>query len=260
MPNIKTAKDIAEGALKTIGAFPSSQTSADDGELRDTMVWLEMLLNYQSGIRPLAGFWQVFDIPLEGGVGDYDMSDYASDRGVSHIFSAFLVDQNGDTDPIEFMYENTALAEDLSETGRPCRATITRDKDMVLKVYPEPTQLHEDQGYVIRVRVQTYHDKIDKTGIGDEDIRLRPSWYLWLVKRLAYEIGGGPIRRLTEGELRRLEKDAMKLEKQLCARDGKENGPQPPVTEPMDLSVDCYYGKGYRRQGLGNRGNGGNGY
>ena len=215
MPNIKTAKDVAEDALKTIGAFPSSQTSADAGELRDTLNWLEMLLNYQSGIRPLAGFWQLLEIPLEAGVGDYDLSDYASDRGVNHVFAVFLVDNNGDTDPLEFQYENTALAEDLSDTGRPCRVTVTKDRDMVMKVYPEPTQIHEDQGMILRVRVQTYHSKIDREGNGDEDILLRPAWYLWLVKRLAYEIGDGPIRRLTEGELRRLEKGAMKLEKQL---------------------------------------------
>ncbi len=262
MPNIKTAKNIAEDALSTIGAFPASQSSADTGEVKKALNWLEMLINHESGIRPLAGFWQVFDIPVEAGVGDYDMSDYAEERGVCHVFSATLVDINGSTDPLDFMYENDAVYEDLKETGRPTRATVTKDKDMVLKVYPTPTQAQEDAGLIIRVRVQTYHDSIDKNGIADEDIRLRPSWYLWLIKKLAYEIGSGPVRRLSESELRRLDNDAMKLENQLLARDGKGTSPDIPVTEPMACSLSSdpirpldsvHYLNGYRPLGRGNR-------
>jgi len=261
LPTIKTAKNIAEDALSTIGAFPASQSKPDPGELKKTLNWLEMLINYESGIRPLAGFWQVFDIPIESGIGDYNMSDYSEERGVCHVFSATLVDLNGDTDPLEFMYEGDAVYEDLTETGRPSRATVTKDKDMVLKVYPTPTQIQEDAGIVIRVRVQTYHESIDPSGVADEDIRLRPSWYLWLTKRLAYEIGTGPVRRLGENELRRLENNAEKLENALLARDGKGTSPSPPVTEPMagsvglypDVSGYNYYGsRGYRPRGRGN--------
>lgn len=244
MPTIQTAKIVAENALSTIGAFPASQQQPDEGEMKKSLRWLEMLLNYEAGIRPLAGFWQVFDIPIEAGIGDYDMADYAEERGVCHVFSAFLVDANGDTDPIDFQYESTSVAENLRQTGRPCRATVSKDRDMILKVYPTPTQTEEDAGLVIRVRVQTYHDDIDPTGVADEDIRLRPSWYLWITKRLAYEIGCGPVRRLAEGELKRLSDDAKMLEDQLLARDGQYTSPKPPVTEPMAGSVD-YHHTGY---------------
>lgn len=239
MPNIQSAKIVAENALSTIGAFPASQSAPDPGEMKKTLRWLEMLINFESGIRPLAGFWQVFDIPIEAGVGDYDMADYAEERGVCHVFSAFIVDANGDTDPIDFQYESQSVAENLSRTGRPERATVTKDRDMVLKVYPTPTQVEADAGLIIRVRVQTYHENIDDEGIADEDIRLRPSWYLWLTKRLGYEIGSGPVRRLSAGELKSLKEDAKEMEDALLARDGKYSSPTPPVTGPMDLSVDC---------------------
>ena len=238
MPTIKSAKNIAEDALSTIEAFPASQAAPDSGELKKTLNWLEMLLNYESGIRPLAGFWQVFDIPIEAGVGDYDLLDYADERGVSYVFAAFIVDPSGDTDPLDFEYENDAAAENLLNTGRPYRASVTKDKDMVLRVFPEPTQVEEDLGLKIRVRVQTYHDDIDPTGIADEDIRLRPAWYLWLSKRLGYEIGCGPVRRLSEGELKRLQDDAMTMESALLARDGMQQSPKPPVQEPIYGSVD----------------------
>lgn len=252
MPNIQSAKVIAENALSTIGAFPAAQSHPDPGEMRKTLVWLEMLLNLETGIRPVAGFWQVFDIPIEAGIGDYDMADYAEERGVCHVFSASIVDANGEVDPLDLQYESQAVNENLSRTGRPSRAMVTKDRDMVLKVYPTPTQVEADMGLVIRVRVQTYHDSIDPTGVGDEDVRLRPSWYLWVTKRLAYEIGCGPVRRLAEGELKRLQDDAGTLESQLLARDGQYTSPRPPVTEPMDMSVDCdprTYGRGYRPRG-----------
>jgi len=229
-------------------------SAPDPGELKKTLNWLEMLINFESGIRPLAGFWQILEIPLEAGIGDYNLADYAKERGVLHVFSAFLVDFSGEPDPLDFMYESTSMIENLNDTGRPNRATVTKDKDMVLKVYPTPTQVEQDAGLILRIRVQTYHEKIDEDGIADEDIRLRPTWYLWLVKRLAYEIGCGPVRRLSEGELKRLEDDATKFENALLARDGKEKGSTPPVTEPMAGSVDMDYGRsGYRSKGRGNR-------
>lgn len=201
----------------------------------------------------MPGFWQVFDIPLEAGIGDYDMADYSEERGVVHVFSASIVDANGNVDPLDFEYESQAADENLKQSGRPSRASVTKDRDMVLRVFPTPTQVEEDMGLVIRVRVQTYHDNIDPDGIADEDIRLRPSWYLWLTKRLAYEIGSGPVRRLADSELKRLDDDSTKLENALLARDGQYGSSRPPVTEPMDMSVDGdLYGS--RRRGYSRRG------
>lgn len=243
MPTIQSAKKVAENALSTIGAFSATQASPDPGELKKTLTWLEMLLNYQSGIRPLAGFWQVFDIPLEAGIGDYLLPDYSEAEGVSHVFSAYLVNAQGEPDPLDIIYERDTIAENLTDTGVPCRVAITKETEMQLKVYPTPTQVQEDAGLVVRVRVQTWHDTIDNQGIADERIKLRPSWYLWLTKRLAYEIGCGPVRRLAEGELTRLKDDARELEDMLFARDGQYTSPEPPVTDPMPMSVDGYYGR-----------------
>lgn len=252
MPNIQTAKIVSENALSTIGAFPASQSHPDPGEMRKTLRFLEMLLNYESGIRPLAGFWRVIDIPIEADIGDYDMSDYADESGVINVFSVSLVRENGHVDPLDIEYESQSVNENLKASGCPTRATVTKDRDMVLKVYPTPTQTEQDMGLVLRVRVQTYHENIDPNGIADEDIRLRPAWYIWLTKRLAYEIGCGPVRRLSEGELKRLQDDANNLESALLARDGQYTSPRPPVTQPMEMSVDGYpfvTARGYHRRG-----------
>lgn len=247
----QTAKQIAENALSTIGAFPASQPQADAGELKKTLGWLEMLLNSISGIRPLAGFWRVVDIPLEAGIGDYLLSDFDDAAGTQHVFSVGIVNDQGSVDPLDMLWEDEAVLENLEKTGRPRRVVVTKDTDPELKVYPTPTQTEQDAGLVLRLRIQTYHDEIDTSGIGDEDILLRPAWYLWLTKRLAYEIGCGPVRHLLEAELTRLQNDSERLEAQLLARDGQYNSSTPPLTEPMAGSGHgaheyAHHPRGYR--------------
>lgn len=258
MPTIQSAGQIADNALSQIGAFPASRSAPDPGEKKKTLRWLEMLLNFQTAIRPIGSFWQVFDIPLENGIGDYDLADYADERGVCHVFSVSVVDSLGEVDPIDLQYRSVAAKENLADTGRPTRATVVYESDDAttrahgtLSVYPRPTDVEEDAGLVLRVRVQTFHEKIAESGTGDTDLRLLPSWYLWITKRLGYEIGSGPVRRLSEGELKRLEDDCTKLENALLARDGQQIGPSPPVTDPVACSVDydpgCSTSRGYRR-------------
>lgn len=237
MPTFQTAKQVAENALKTIGAFPPSMSAADPGELRTALQWLEMMLNTTVGIRPLAGFWRVFDISLEAGIGDYELDDFADESGVQQVFSVNIVDSEGNVDPLKMLFEEEGDAENLEDTGQPERVVVTRDAHPVLKVYPTPTSTEEDAGLVLRVRVQTYQTPIDGSGIADEDMKLRPSWYLWATKRLAYEIGSGPVRRLMDTELKRLQSDADKIETALLARDGQYNSGRPPLTEPMAGSV-----------------------
>lgn len=254
MPTIQTAQQIAENALSTIGAFPASRSSPDPGEMKKTLRWLEMLLNYQTAIRPIDSFWTVVDIPVEAGIGDYELADYVSPSGACHVFSVFLVNQTGHVEPIHLEYQSKAAGENLARTGCPERATVKMDTDNVngtLSVYPTPTQSNQDAGLLLRVRIQTFHAPIDETGAGDENINLRPSWYLWVTKRLAYEIGSGPVRRIADGELARLDSDANKLENALLARDGQQISSGPPVTEPVECSVDQYPGtfrRGWRRE------------
>lgn len=236
MPTFKSAKNIAENALKTIGAFPSTQSQADEGELRTALEWLEMILNTISGYRTLAGFWRIVDIPITANVGDYLLPDYADAAQTQHVFSVSIVDDTGNVNPLTILTENESVLENLTDKGRPCRAVVTKDVNPYLKIYPTPTQDDQDNGRVIRIRIQTYHPTIDAKGNGDEKLLLRPAWYLWLTKKLSYEIGSGPVRRLQEGELRRFENDCERLESLLVGRDGQNTHSTPPVTQPMQGS------------------------
>lgn len=234
MPTFQSAKTTAENALRTIGAFPPSMSAADPGELETALVWLEMVLNNQTGIRAMLGaFQRIVDIPIEARIGDYNLADYADCSEAQHVFSVSIVRAQGNVKPLEMMYESDGVTENLQNEGDPSRVVVTRDPIPVLKLYPAPSQTNEDTGDVIRVRIQTYHPAINKDGTGSNDVLLRPTWYLWCTKRLSYELASGPVRRLPEGELNRIQADYERLESLLVARDGQYNSGKPPVTEPM---------------------------
>lgn len=237
MPSYQTALQVASNALSKIGAWPSSQTQPDARELKISMIWLEMILNNQSGIRPTAGFWDTIEIPLQSGIGDYDLQDYVKDSGIQSVFSISMVTILGNVEPLEVISEKDAVFKNLKDNGTPKCAAITRDVKPVLKVYPTPTQADEDAGTVFRVRIQSFHRMFDAEGINDTEIMLRPSWYLWLTYRLAYEIGGGPVRRLAAQELQGIKSDYMLMESQLYARDGQYDTSQPPITRPVEGSM-----------------------
>lgn len=237
MPSYQTARQVATNALSKIGAFPSSQSQPDERELKTAMGWLEMILNNQSGIRPTAGFWNVIDIPIQAGIGEYELADYTKESGVQHVFSASIVTILGNVDPLDIISEKDAVFKNIKENATPYSAAITKDVKPVLKVYPTPTQSDEESGAVFRLRIQSFHKGIDPAGTNDTEISLRPSWYLWLTYRLSYEIGGGPVRRLPSSELRDIKNDYMMLETQLYARDGQYNTATPPVTKPVEGSM-----------------------
>jgi hypothetical protein len=130
------------------------------------------------------------------------------------------------------MTEDDTITENLSDTGTPDRFSVTLGTTPYIKVFPLPTSVHESAGAIIRIRIQTYHPEIDYMGNGQTDVKLRPSWYLWLTKRLSYEIGCGPVRRLPEQELSRLKNDYIEEEKELLARDGELTPAAPPIGEP----------------------------
>lgn len=229
----KTAKDVSEGALRLVGAFPPSRQQADEGELRVTLGCLESLLNHLSGIRPLVGYWEIIDIPVEAGVGDYILSDYADSSQIQHVFSASYIGPNGDPEGLLMRYESEMVEENFIKSGTPARVVVTRDQIPVLRLFPTPTQQNEDDGGIVRVRVQVYEQPIDRNGSGNTPLRLRPAWYLFIENRLAYEIGKGPVRRLSFGVLDRLKEDARTMESELLARDGQQNSGKPPTVEPM---------------------------
>jgi hypothetical protein len=237
MPNIYTAKEVAEQALRVIGRLSPKQPQADAADLRVALSQLEMAINDTVGRTALAGFSRTMDIPLVSGQTVYKTSDYADGREVQQVFSMVLVEPtiNSDPDPLLMVFENQALTRSPIATGTPCDVVVSRDVYPIITLLRVPTDGDVVAGRVLRLRYQTYVTAPDPKGIADTDIMVRPSWYLWLVTKVAYLCGRGPILRLPNGELSVLRQDLADLEAGQLARDGLNNTSQPPMTEPYDF-------------------------
>jgi hypothetical protein len=234
MPNYLTAKALAEEALKEIGSFSPSMEQADIGELRVALSRLEMILNSKIGHNQTAGYWRTIDIDIAASDNDYKISSYANTDGVQYVFSANRIDSNGSVFPLEMLTQREWDEKNKTETGSVEAIFITRDNDGYVHTYPKPPAGITTGDTKIQLRVQTFAPKIDHKGIADNDMFIRPTWYWWAVTKLAYAIGRGAVRRLPDGELRRLKDDYMQEEKDLMAGDNHDMTGIPYTTEPED--------------------------
>lgn len=233
MPNYLTAKNLAEEALREIGAFPPSQSQADAGELRVTLLRLELMLNSYVGMRTMAGLRDTVEIPLIEGETVYRLEDYTDENSAQHVFSIMCVENTGNVTPVDIVFDSQAQENDLTQSATPWQAVVSQNVKPVITVWPKPTASDVSAGRFIRVRLQTYAAAVDPQGIADKDTKLRPSWYWWAITKTAYAIGRGAVRRLSDGELKLLREDSELLENRLLAYDGSQDTSQPHVTEPM---------------------------
>ena len=72
-------------------------------------------------------------------------------------------------------------------------------------------------------------EKGSPTIVGELDDRpdIRAAWQLWLVRRLAYELGSGPIVMRSRDELTAIQRDALRAKQFLEAHSNRE-----PLTQP----------------------------
>jgi hypothetical protein len=229
VPNLKTSKDIAEDALRYVGAFPPSQTQADAAELKVALRFLETILQYHVGVRPALGTWATIDIPLVASKSEYKITDHMDEDWAAEVFSIGVVGTNGDYDPLTLLGADDFVKLPTA-SGTPIYYKNSILVAPVISVNPTPVAADVTAGNVLRVRIQKYQVATDPTGIADNDLNLRPSWHLWATNAVAYEIGKSPVRRLPEGELARFEKDRDRYEAALLAKDGQEK--QVRICEP----------------------------
>jgi len=100
MSSVLSAKAICERALRAINAFPVTDSSADGEQLREAMIWLDLILAENAGTDRL-----LFLVPgtvqftLTNGSPSYDLTDAlgadAPADGVQFPVGAYLVEPSG---------------------------------------------------------------------------------------------------------------------------------------------------------------------
>lgn len=234
MPTLFSAKDIAEEALKKIGRFPTSQSQANAVDLTRALRMLELILQASHGEQSMIGGKGTLQVPLVATVRNYPLQYLANPAGVQIVFDAELLEvASGSVTPLKVLEEEEFFKRNLTDTGLPCEIYVNKG--------PEATpsmQIHPYLGpdvasglYKIYLQIQTFATTISERNIGSRTINIRPTFYLWAITKLAYQLGTGTIRRLPRQETDQFKLDYEEMEIKLVGFDGNDNSNQP-FTEP----------------------------
>lgn len=224
MPTIFSARGLAECALQNIRAFPVTDDAADPAQLRRALQRLELIMNDTLGQQTVASAWKTLEIPLTADKSRYRFADYTDDNGIQFAYDTFLQRYNDDGLPIDeclltSVTERRFNQWDKSGTGDPSETFIDRTNDTYLNIFPSVSPTLEDGKFSVKVQIQSFATKITQQGTGGVNINFRPTWYLYLINKLSYELGKGSIRRLPRDELEMYQKDFMLAEPNLISGD-----------------------------------------
>lgn len=246
MPTIFSAQDIAEQALQKVGRFPTTQAAADTKDMARALSMLETILQDFFGTASVTSAQGTLQIPLTAGTLKYPLVTYATADGVQFVFGAQLVNvANGgwrviDKD-IKIIGEESFYERDLQCTGHPhwiCIDKGVKGEPPLLQVNPILGPEVPDNTFVLLMQVQTFAPTVVTRGIGSSPSKffMRPTYYLWAITKLTYQLGTGTVRRLPDGELDRFQKDYMMMEAKLTGFDAPENSNEP-FTQPWGQDV-----------------------
>lgn len=235
-----TAKQICEMALEDIGVVSIHETGATKEQLRRTLARLDLIVAHLSGITRC--FWLIPDtleVALTTAASYGLLATLASDapdEGIQFPVAARL-DVDGNVTPLTIVTKETWNGLDQSRTGTPELIYIDRLNTPTMSVYPVPTV----SGYTVLLDVQTFGPTL--TGPRQENTShlLRLSWQAYLVKKLAAWLGNGPIRKLSNADIRLREADAKMHLDELLAFENRQHDTEPPIVasnESFETSSD----------------------
>lgn len=233
------AVDIAERALRMIGAYAINDSAADESDVQESLWWLDMMIAYVGGIEDR--FWLRKDeqsFQLIDGDQDYNLAQELPllVTGVQFPVMAMLEDANGQRTPIDIVSQKVFRARaDTTRTGTPERIYIDRLNDPVL--YTDPIPDTTAATYKIVLVLQTFHQSTKPrgvtgtSGIGNEQTGLRTSWNLWAATSLSAYIGNGPVRALPLERVKDYRDTAKNMLDELEAYENRTHDSSAPFTE-----------------------------
>lgn len=235
---IYTCKEIAERALRLIGAYSINDEAAADNDLYETLYWLDMLAANEAGTR--RALWLVKDeqeVTLVEDDGDYNLPvelNASLPEGVQFPIAAML-DQDGVRTPLRIVTHREFRRLSIpATTGTPVMVFIDRLNGPTMHVYPIPDE--NVDGQTIVLVVQSFAKSMKPKGVtaqtfnAEQQAGFRPAWNLWAVFRLASMIGNGAVRAIPADRIREYRVEATLLELRLEGFENDEHSDDPPYT------------------------------
>ena|SRR5882672_2684235 len=236
---IYTAKELAERALRLVGAFSINEDAAGDADMAETLYWLDMLAANEAGTR--RAMWLVKDeltIDLVAADGDYVLTEELNAQlpeGTQFPIAATL-DENGTRTKLRIVTQREFRRLSMPDTaGTPVMVFIDRLNGPTMHVYPVPDTA--DAGHQIVLTVQSFAKSLKPKGVtantnnAEMQAGFRPAWNLWAAFRLASMIGNGAVRTLPVERVREYRTEAATLELRLEGFENADHSDDPPYTQ-----------------------------
>ncbi|MAX82421.1 MAG: hypothetical protein CL843_19865 [Crocinitomicaceae bacterium] len=194
---LKTARQIAEEALRKIGVYSINDREARPEHLQKALEWFAMILD-EAGVFGLPFLRdETLDIPLVEGQTSYPLSDAVA-AGVIFPLNAWLVHTSlGTVRGIDLLTREDWDREVTSEAqtdGEPCNLFVSQVGLRTLLIDHIPTETVASE-YKIRLRAQCYVENGPEAEDGKYS-QLPPMWNIWAIYSLARYLGDGTIKRL----------------------------------------------------------------
>lgn len=229
------SRRLAEAALRRIGSYTVNMTEADAVELEEALFWMDIAVAHLAETEECQ--WLVpltITFPLDGVTPSYDLSSFTNypDQGILYPIAAYRTDGTNDSE-IELV--RRTVYEDLSAkntAGPPNMVYVDRlatDKNVF--VYPVPP---DSNVWSLRLLFQQFApNMVGPAGkdAGTTAHGFSQGWQLWIIKQTAYEISGGPVRKLQAQERNEIKAEADEALGRLMAFSSREKISTPRRTQ-----------------------------
>ena len=226
MSTALSAARIVEHALRQIGAYSVNDTGPDPAHTAVGLERLDMLIAELASTEDLP--WLVtsrIPVVLVSGTSVYPLT------GIEHVTAVQSTRTAGRLEPVELVRLSQFLLLDTG-TGDPEYATVTRDPNLSLNVWPPPGL--PQVGITLYVTGQRYAPEL-LTGRGRDAHGLPEGWARFLVYMLAGDLGSGPIHMLAPGIIQQFEQRAAVLKGRLMAHSSRGQLGRPRFTRYRDF-------------------------
>lgn len=233
MATILLPKDIAEKSLERIGRFPTSQDQADAVDLKRALSSFELVLQELAGFMSVTCLREIITIQLAAEAIQYALVNFVLTEDVQFLFSAEVLEvASGAVSPVRIVDEAEFSSLNQNTFGKPEVIFMDRSMSPLVHVWPVLGPQVPDNTYNLQLHVQHFFSPVDtKTGLKKQIWKLRPSWYIWAINRLAYHLGTGTIRRLPKSETDDFKRDYEEAQELLNGFDNDQTDNHP-FTEP----------------------------
>jgi hypothetical protein len=246
MATILRARQVAERALRLIGAYSINETAARAEYVDEALYWLDMIQAELAGT--VQCFWlltETLSFDLTAATVDYDLETLLSGdwpaEGIEYVVNAWLENEVGSRFPLEIKrrrdFENVSTP-DL--TGTPEWLYIDRTATPTVRTYP--TLSDTSQTWSVKLVIQKQAPiiagvgPVPKTDAGESiETGLPAAWNRYAVYALGADIGNGPVRKLPLQSIEDYRQQAAIAMTRMQEFQNREQETTDPITQGMDF-------------------------